>query len=241
MIFNAASALSVALSESMEWAGCPEPQRWIIRRGLLDRAGDWYNSHNGDTRVAMNDQMPPGAYLLCFDSGNEYIAGDCDIWLCWNHDDLDMQFALGNYSERKYFDEEELLFKLGDEWHDMNDTDEEVQDKVYEFFADLGQAVVAIYWFAQGKLAVVERETHASRASIAGGGPIPEVTVIRLRRREELDTDHDPMVVRWSHRWLVRGHIRHLSEGRTTFVRAHVKGPKDKPIVVKKEVRELVR
>lgn len=85
--------------------------------------------------------------------------------------------------------------------------------------------------------------------------------------RREVEADHDrpdtPGEVAWSHRWVVSGHwakrrvavrddsgaivgSRHGVEGRDwiyrrVFIAPHVKGPEDRPLVVKNTVNVLAR
>lgn len=52
--------------------------------------------------------------------------------------------------------------------------------------------------------------------------------------------------VEWSHRWLVRGHWRqqwYASEGvhRAIYINPHIKGPEDKPLIVRDKVNILGR
>lgn len=76
-----------------------------------------------------------------------------------------------------------------------------------------------------------------------------DVTVVTLRRRGIADPDrvmetHD---VRWGHRWVVDGHWHRYRVGpgrqevRRMWVDSYVKGPDDKPLVVKKKIYDLRR
>lgn len=71
---------------------------------------------------------------------------------------------------------------------------------------------------------------------------IPEdgaLRIIHLRRYAESDgrePDPDAEAPNWSHRWYVRGHWRRLASGRVTWVRGHVKGPEDRPLVLKNNI-----
>jgi hypothetical protein len=73
------------------------------------------------------------------------------------------------------------------------------------------------------------------------------VTLRRLHRTEAAPAEGTAEHVEWSHRWLVSGHWRwqRVGVGRTerrlTYVRPHVKGPDDKPLVVPETVRAWVR
>ncbi len=73
------------------------------------------------------------------------------------------------------------------------------------------------------------------------------VRVITLRRqRRELATDEEEGAVAWSHRWIVGGHWRNQylpSTGghRLQWIPDHVKGPADKPLVIKPTVFDVRR
>lgn len=77
-----------------------------------------------------------------------------------------------------------------------------------------------------------------------------DVRVVRLRELVAEATgrsDHDGPGIEYSHRWIVSGHWRNQPSGpgRTqrhlTWVSPHVKGPADKPLIVKETVKALVR
>jgi hypothetical protein len=69
---------------------------------------------------------------------------------------------------------------------------------------------------------------------------VPEdVTIITLRRIAEHDRRADePTPVNWSHRWWVNGHWRKnvRDPDRPIWVNGHVKGPDDKPLIIKHRV-----
>lgn len=72
------------------------------------------------------------------------------------------------------------------------------------------------------------------------------VTVVRVRSREQKSNDHGEAPVEWSHRWLVSGHWRNQylpsrSTHRQQWIMGYVKGPDDKPLVVKDRVTAWVR
>jgi hypothetical protein len=92
----------------------------------------------------------------------------------------------------------------------------------------------------------------AKRARRAG---LPDrVTVVQLRRTDS--NSHGETDVEWQHQWLVRGHWRwqHVSENHPlaepdgkggyvarVWVRPHLRGPEDKPLLVTDKVYALVR
>lgn len=106
-------------------------------------------------------------------------------------------------------------------------------------------ASIQSFWrMARGFVRVPERASRPGRRAAKRALLEREhVTVIRLRRQRRDDPD-DPETERdvdWQCRWMVRGHWRHLQDGRQTWVMAHVKGPDDKPFRVNDRVWEFVR
>jgi hypothetical protein len=86
------------------------------------------------------------------------------------------------------------------------------------------------------------------RAMRKQGLPAEDITVVTLRRRDVYhDTDDtDPASVDWTHRWLVDGHWRNQwlpsrQTHRLQWISGYVKGPADKPLVVKERVKHWVR
>lgn len=64
------------------------------------------------------------------------------------------------------------------------------------------------------------------------------VLVIRLRRPNPRHYDGEPNVVEWSHRWIVSGHWRRIwsekeNRMKLVWITPYVKGPEDKPLIVK--------
>lgn len=84
---------------------------------------------------------------------------------------------------------------------------------------------------------------RAARAEVPS-----DVRVIYLRRPEAVGAPkHGETPVEWSHRWVVSGHWRNQpcghgrSDRRLTWVSPYVKGPEDKPLVVRPTIGALVR
>ena len=92
----------------------------------------------------------------------------------------------------------------------------------------------------------VSRPTWRSRANWR---QIKRVTVLTLRHGKRASQDHDSNSVEWSHSWLVRGHWRNQpyknSDGSVRheqiWIAPYVKGPEDKPLVLKDRAVELIR
>jgi hypothetical protein len=84
------------------------------------------------------------------------------------------------------------------------------------------------------------------RSERAGITKLNPVRVIKLREVERRTAEGEAGAVDWSHRWIVGAHWRrqwHPSKNAhvPTLIQAHVKGPKDKPLLIRETVRALVR
>jgi hypothetical protein len=112
-------------------------------------------------------------------------------------------------------------------------------------------AVLRATWtIMQQSLSVLVRTQvdRAERRRSARAGLASDVLVVRLRRRS-LDgpaTDDAGDPVPWSHRWLVSGHWRNQwlpsrACHRLQWISSYVKGPENKPLVVKDRVTAWVR
>lgn len=76
--------------------------------------------------------------------------------------------------------------------------------------------------------------------------PVPDISVITLRPRRTryVENEGDGKQVEWSHRWIVGGHWahRHTKDGlKLVYIHDFVKGPEDKPLVVKSKIHRWVR
>lgn len=92
-----------------------------------------------------------------------------------------------------------------------------------------------------GEQSVVSLPRPVQRRSQRAGYPA-DVRLIDVRRRTPAAAEGEGHEVEWSHRWLVRPHWRQQAYGperslrRPILVPPHVKGPADKPLVVKPAV-----
>lgn len=109
-------------------------------------------------------------------------------------------------------------------------------------------SLLATWTVMQQSLAA--RETvpaaRAERRRCARVGLPETVVVVRLRKFETNYSGNNETEVDWSHRWLVSGHWRNQylpSRGthRQQWISGYVKGPSDKPLVVKERVSTWVR
>jgi hypothetical protein len=106
------------------------------------------------------------------------------------------------------------------------------------------------------KLSNVDQENvprYVRRRAARAGHPMTEPSTVRLvrlretRHHSDVDPDAEAKHVEWSHRWMVDGHWAwracgpKSSQRRLVFVVPYVKGPSDKPLVIKEKVRTWVR
>lgn len=98
--------------------------------------------------------------------------------------------------------------------------------------------------FVNQKVVLVDRHdpTRAQRrqAERRRAAPPPPVYVVHYRRPEQKTVQPDGTPRDWTCQWLVRGHWRHLADGRTLWVRPYVKGPEDKPFRAPRQRVNLV-
>jgi hypothetical protein len=73
------------------------------------------------------------------------------------------------------------------------------------------------------------------------------ITVVKLRREyEPKPGDHEPTEMAWSHRWVVSGFWRNqyypsLNRHIRIYIHAYIKGPEDKPLIIKDRIYSLER
>jgi hypothetical protein len=92
--------------------------------------------------------------------------------------------------------------------------------------------------------ATIDRATRR-RLERSGAWPrkLPSVRLVDARRRPSTSAGAGSETVEWQRRWVVQGHWRSQPYGpggafrRPQYVAPHVKGPDDKPLVVKDTVR----
>jgi hypothetical protein len=117
--------------------------------------------------------------------------------------------------------------------------------------ADAEQArLIKALWTIAGQRIVHVTSARPGRATVRRLEreqlPVEPVRVVTLRRRDTVDPAIDQRPVDWSHRWIVSGHWRNqylpsVQAHRLQWIAEHVKGPEDKPLVVKEDVFRLAR
>lgn len=84
------------------------------------------------------------------------------------------------------------------------------------------------------------------RRLVRMGQPARPVRVITLRRPVRREADADGIPVDWTHRWIVSGHWRNqwmpsIGAHRQMWIHPYLKGPDDKPLVVKNKLYRWIR
>lgn len=114
----------------------------------------------------------------------------------------------------------------------------------------VAESLLATWTLMQQSLSVCERAyaDRAERRRSARANLPSEIVVIRLRRRSiDGKIGNDSTDERsWTHQWLVNGHWRNQwlpsrAAHRLQWISAYVKGPSDKPFIVKDHVTAWVR
>ncbi len=112
------------------------------------------------------------------------------------------------------------------------------------------RCIVALWRFLNQKLltTVVDPVPRGMRrAAIRKAEDLPEVRIIQLRSTRPGDTQRGEELGRdWSHRWIVRGHWRQqwhpsTSEHQLAWIDPYIKGPQEKPLVIRPTVYEVTR
>lgn len=117
---------------------------------------------------------------------------------------------------------------------------------------DEAKRLCCTLWLLLQQRVAVKRIAHLDRPAKRrwereNDRPIPEVIVVELRKPISVtDNEHEYNPVDWSHRWIVDGHWKNQWHPSTsthvpTWIAPYVKGPDDKPLVVKRKVNAWVR
>jgi hypothetical protein len=112
------------------------------------------------------------------------------------------------------------------------------------------ETAVAVWWrlcqvtlrLMQQKLAARDPQMvdrHSRKRGMRLGFAPRETVVVRLRRHRAAPTNNDPQDVHWTHRWEVHGGWQWRRHGpghslrRQVWIGVYIKGPKDKPLILK--------
>ena len=99
--------------------------------------------------------------------------------------------------------------------------------------------IMALWSFMADEIIQAPRQTlprHLARR--AGRTPVvADLRILHLRKVARSSSEHEGGSDReYSHRWFVKGHWRKLPSGRLTWVRGHIKGPGDRPFILKNDI-----
>jgi hypothetical protein len=114
-----------------------------------------------------------------------------------------------------------------------------------------GKIMCSLWLLVQQRVAVrgtapIDRSTRRRWGRQRPNDPIPDVTVVELRRPISSPKAGEQREVDWSHRWIVDGHWRNQYHPTTdshvpTWIAPYVKGPEDKPLAMKRKIQAWVR
>lgn len=128
-----------------------------------------------------------------------------------------------------------------------------IKDDTAQPFTNSSRYVLALCMLMNQTIVSTSAERPHARARARAKQrkvPISDVTVITLRRtttKSHDGNDDELNHVDWHHRWVVRGHWRWQPVGpgrkqvKRVWVAGYVKGPEDKPLVVKHKIYDLKR
>lgn len=101
------------------------------------------------------------------------------------------------------------------------------------------------------KIAVIHRETsrQGTRQALRGGLRAPDpgtIQIVKLRREARPPGPASSSPIEWSHQWIVKGFWRNqwypsLGRHQSIYIHDFIKGPTDKPLVIKDRIYSLER
>lgn len=91
----------------------------------------------------------------------------------------------------------------------------------------------------------VRRAAKALKSPDFGDVNVVDLRKIRTLNYEPPEPDDDADPVHWTHRWIVRPHWRTVNRGtakeKHVYIRKHIKGPENRPLIVKDRLGRLIR
>lgn len=152
----------------------------------------------------------------------------------------------------KLFPYDLSAWTYGKRWETVPHGESEWGSKVDEGLAQQRKLLLAVNLIAAQRIAIVSKASpsrqqrrRAERMGRADVNEIAYVTLRRARQRSE-SSNHDASDFEYSHRFIVSGHWRHQfypsrEEHELIWIDPFVKGPEEKPLVVKDKVWKLSR
>ena len=247
------------------WMWYETPYRQIdVRRQVLydnaimwsawgDRVRVWHFTDKGETRDSVNqailrvegyyEQLPQLMLSHVFDMKfNEHLPRG----LTW-----DTPLPPGAKLEVKKVtnaDGSEAIMYATDETVDIREEPQVVRSPLAAF-------IVCLWRLCQQSIAdrwTEELQRHARKRMTRAHLPVSPITVITLRRRAQ-HAEEGETHVEWQHRWMVRGHWRKqpyreenadgekVTVYRNIYINPYLKGPEDKPLLIRDKVNALIR
>jgi hypothetical protein len=133
------------------------------------------------------------------------------------------------------------------QWRAQNEAEEEALGDHQQF----GLFLMTVWTLLNQRIAVKETyepsRAHRRRAEKEGKDTPSTVTVIRLRRpSRDNGAEADSSPIDWTHRWVVNGFWRNQYHPSTdshkpTWIAPYIKGPDDKPLILKDRIYTFVR
>lgn len=150
---------------------------------------------------------------------------------------------------RKKFSEPEPsphVFKAAHHYATLRMKRDGIDDKSDLTFIRLPKAFWILIEQTIFKTPAIGPDRAAKRRAVKLGREIPTIKLVTLRRVKYGDDVCGTKDVEWSHRWMVSSHWRnqwHPGKGmhRVRLILPYEKGPKDKPLVIKKTLNVVVR
>jgi hypothetical protein len=103
--------------------------------------------------------------------------------------------------------------------------------------------LMALWVFMADEIVALPKQRlprHLSRRALRARPDLFDgmLRIAHLRKMRYLGADAEggERPVEWSHRWWRKGHYRTLASGERTYVRPHICGPEDKPLVLKNDI-----
>lgn len=215
--------------------------RWYIRAGLFQEATDWYNrvfvpDHHHDSSNAV--PYVPNKAVFFFERPFFEYKG------------IGLNLLALSTKNRDQFRAMAVHLCQGDQVMYCDELDPKYRDDyVSNGFDPHGQFLVSAVALTQYALLPIEGRPRVDIDAATkehrpkGETEVSDILIVRWRKSIPSDRSEEigGTFVPWSHRWIVRAHLRQLADGRITHVREHVKGPADKPLVLKRTIDALVR
>jgi hypothetical protein len=203
---------------------------WFIKHGLHEHALAWARGRYGDDEVA----IPELTVAMFFERPPRVVDGlPANLLVLNGHEAPQAVHVCGGRAF--IFD---LASMLGPEHTDADGLG---------LRSDLTSAVMASRLYAALPLTrrpSVDVDVATATGGAAGGSRPPAQTlIVRWRQTppEPISRTGVARDIAWTHRWMVRAHLRTLHDGRLVPVRSHIKGPADRPLVLKRTTNYLMR